>query len=112
VLVRIAPDRTTMYRVGKDGTIYNRFRVQVANRGNVQAIAQFSIEGLPGTRFSDFENAVVVDPGQMMQREFEIAAPPSVSLAPGVNHFHLVSRVGNETDSEEETFITPFADSR
>jgi cytochrome c oxidase accessory protein FixG len=112
VLVRIAPDRTTMYRVGKDGTIYNRFRVQVANRGHVQAIAQFSIEGLPGTRFSDFENAVVVDPGQMMQREFEIAAPPSVSLAPGVNHFHLVSRVGNETDSEEETFITPFADSR
>jgi len=112
VLVCIAPDRTTMYRVGKDGTIYNRFRVQVANRGHAQAIAQFSIEGLPGTRFADFENAVVVDPGQTMEREFDIAAPPSASLAPGVNHFRLVSRVGNETDSEEETFITPFADSR
>ncbi|MGO9085010.1 MAG: 4Fe-4S dicluster domain-containing protein [Candidatus Sulfotelmatobacter sp.] len=112
VLVRIAPDRTTMYRVGKDGTIYNRFRVQVANRGHAQAIAQFSIEGLPGTRFADFANAVVVDPGQTMEREFDIAAPPSASLAPGVNHFRLVSRVGNETDSEEETFITPFTDSR
>lgn len=112
VLVRIAPDRTTMYHVGKDGTIYNRFRVQVANRGHVQAIAQFSIEGLPGTGFADFENAVVVDPGQTMEREFDIAAPPPASLAPGVNHFRLVSRVGNETDSEEETFIMPFTDSR
>jgi len=112
VLVRIAPDRTTMYRVGNDGTVYNRFRIQVANRGHAQAIAQFSIEGLPGTRFADFENAVVVNAGETMEREFEIAAPPSAAVAPGVNHFRLVSRVGNEKDSEEETFITPFADSR
>jgi len=112
VLVRIAPDRATMYRVGKDGTIYNRFRVQVANRGREQAIAQFSIEGLPGASFSGFENAVVVNAGQTLEQEFEIAAPPSAGLAPGVNHFRLVSRVGNEKDSAEETFITPFADSR
>jgi len=112
VLVRIAPDRTTMYRVGKDGTVYNRFRVQIANRGHAQAIAQLSIENLPGTRFDNFENAVVVSAGQTVEREFEIAAPPSAPLAPGVNHFRLVSRVGNETDAEDETFITPFADSR
>jgi hypothetical protein len=112
VLVRIAPDRSALYRTGKDGTVYNRFRVQIANRGHVQAIAQFSIENLPGTRLDDFENAVVVTPGQTVEREFEIAAPPSAPLVPGVNHFRLVSRVGNETDVEEETFITPFADSR
>jgi cytochrome c oxidase accessory protein FixG len=112
VLVRIAPDRATMYRVGKDGTVYNRFRVQVANRGREQAIAQFSIEGLPGASFAGFENAVVVNAGQTMNREFEIAAPPAAGLAPGVNHFRLVSRVGNEKDSAEETFIMPFADSR
>jgi cytochrome c oxidase accessory protein FixG len=112
VLVRIEPDRTTMYRVGKDGTIYNRFRVQVANRGHQQAIAQFSIEGLPGTSFAGFENAVVVNAGQTVEREVDIAAPPGAPLVPGVNHFRLVSRVGNEKDSEEETFITPFAESR
>lgn len=27
VLVRIPPDRTTMYRLGSDGTVYNRFRL-------------------------------------------------------------------------------------
>jgi cytochrome c oxidase accessory protein FixG len=110
VLVRIAPDRTTMYRVGKDGTIYNRFHLQVANRGRQQAIAQFSIDGLPGTNFAGFENAVVVDPGQTLQQEFDIAAPPSAAVAPGVNHFRLISTVGNEKDVFEETFITPTKD--
>jgi len=112
VLVRIAPDRTTMYRLGKDGTVYNRFRVQVANRGREQAIAQLSIEGLPGTTFASFENAVVVAAGKTVQEEFEIEAPPSAALPPGVNHFRLISRVGNEKDVFEETFITPSPDSR
>jgi len=112
VLVRIAPDRATMYRLGLDGTVYNRFRVQVANRGHQQAIAQFAIEGLPGTRFVGFENAIVVNAGETMQQEFEIAAPISAHVPGGVNHFRLVSTVGNEKDMFEETFITPSSDSR
>jgi len=112
VLVHIAPDRTTMYRLGADGTVYNRFRLQVANRGHAQAIAQFSIEGLPGTKFVGFENAIIVDGGQSAEREVEIAAPPPSPLLPGVNHFLLVSHVGNETDKVEETFIMPSGDSR
>ncbi len=112
VLVRVAPDRATMYTLGKDGTVYNRFRLQVANRGHQQAIAQFAIQGLPGASFVDFENAIVVNPGQTVDREVLIAAPPSAPLAPGVNHFNLLSRVGNETDTAEETFITPEKDFR
>jgi hypothetical protein len=96
----------------QDGTVYNRFRVEVANRGHEQAVAQFSIEGLPGTKFVGLENAIVVGPDETVEREFEIAAPPSASLAPGVNHFVISSRVGNERDSAEETFITPSQDSR
>lgn len=111
VLVRIAPDRTTMYRVGLDGTVYNRFRVQVANRGHEQAIAQFSIDGLPGTKLSGFENAVVVAAGQTIQQEFEIAAPDAAPLASGVNHFRLICTVGDKKDVFEETFITPTKDS-
>jgi cytochrome c oxidase accessory protein FixG len=112
VLVRIAPDRTTMYRLGPDGTVYNKFRVQVANRGHEQAIAQFSIEGLPGTAFAGFENAIVANAGETVNREIEVAAPPSANLPPGVNHFRLVSRVGHDTDTAEETFITPVKDSQ
>ena len=112
VLVRIAPDRTTMYRLGADGTVFNKFRVQVANRGKEQAIAQLSIEGLPGTKLSGFENAVVVAAGQTIQQEFEIAASPAAQLSPGVNHFRLISTVKDKKDVFEETFITPTKDSR
>jgi polyferredoxin len=110
VLVRISPDRTTMYRLGQDGTVYNRFRLQVANRGRTQAIAQFSIDGLPGTSFSNFLNAVIVMPGQTVQEEFEIQAPPGANIPSGVNHFRLISVVGSEKDVFEETFITPSVD--
>jgi cytochrome c oxidase accessory protein FixG len=112
VLVQIDPIRATLYRQDQSGTVYNRFRLKVANRGKQQQTVVLAIDGLPGTNFVSFENAVVVDGGQTLEREFEIAAPPSASLAPGVNHFRLVSRVGNERDSVEQTFITPFKDSR
>jgi len=112
VLVRIAPDRTTMYRLGKDGTVYNRFRLQIANRSHLQQTVVLGIEGLSQANFASFENAVVIDGGQSLQQEFEIAAPPSAPLIPGVNHFRIVSRVGNEKDSVDETFITPSKDSR
>jgi len=112
VLVRVEPDRTTMYRVDKDGIVYNRFRLQIANRSRRQQTVVLAIEDLPGTRFVAFENAVVINSGQSLEREFEIAAPASAPLAPGVNHFQIASRVGNERDSAEETFITPTKDSR
>jgi hypothetical protein len=101
-----------MYRLDQDGTVYNRFRLQVANRGHAQATAVLSIEGLPGTHFAGFEPAVVINAGQSLQREFEIAAGPPMSLAPGVNHFRVVSKVGQEQDVFEETFITPTETSR
>jgi cytochrome c oxidase accessory protein FixG len=112
VLVQISPMRATLYRQDQSGTVYNRFRLKVANRSKQQQTVVLGIEGLPGTNFVSFENAVVVDGGQTVEREFEIAAPPSAPLAPGVNHFRMVSRVGNERDSEEQTFIMPFQDSR
>jgi polyferredoxin len=112
VLVRIAPDRSTMYSLGKDGTVYNRFRLQLANRGHQQAIAQLSIDGLPGASFAAFENAVVVNAGETIQTEFDIQELSSSELLPGVNHFRIISRVGNDKDVFEETFITPTKDSR
>jgi len=108
VLVRIPPDRTTMYRLGNDGTVYNRYRLQASNRGREQATLIITIEGLPSARLSDMENALVLNPGQTLQREFEIAVSPSSGVAPGVNHFRLVSKAGAEQDKFEETFITPF----
>jgi polyferredoxin len=112
VLVQVSPIRATLYRQGADGTVYNRFHLKAANRSRTQQTVVLGIDGLPGTRFETFENAVVVNPAQTQEFDFEIAAPLTAGLAPGVNHFRLTSRVGNEKDSFDETFITPFKDSK
>jgi cytochrome c oxidase accessory protein FixG len=112
VLVQIAPVRATLYRVDDDGTVYNTFRLKAANRSHQQQTVVLGIEGLAGIHFSSFENAVVVSPGQTVDRDFEIAASPGSGPIAGVNHFSLSSRVGNERESFDETFITPFKDSQ
>jgi cytochrome c oxidase accessory protein FixG len=106
VLVRIPSDRATMYRLGADGTIYNRFRLVAVNRGRQPAKLTLTIEGLPGARLVSIENPVAIDAGQTLQREFEIAVPPA-GVAPGVNHFRVLSKAGAEQDQFPETFITP-----
>ena len=112
VLVQISPVRATLYRLDKNGTVYNTFRLKAANRSHQQQTVVLGIEGLAGIHFSSFENAVVVGPGQTLERDLEIAAPPAAGMGAGVNHFRLVARAGNERDSFDETFITPFKDSQ
>jgi polyferredoxin len=112
VLIRLTPDRSTLYRLAKDGTVYNRFRLNASNRSRNQATVILSIEDLPGGHFADIENAVVINPGETVQRNFEIAVPPSAGTTPGVNHFRLTTKVGSDRDSLPETFIMPFEDSR
>ena len=108
VLVKLAPVRTTMYRVGTDGQIYNCFRLTVANRQARPATVEFSLNGLPNARFSDLTPALALQPGETVQKEFEIAAAAG-SLSPGVNHFTIVTRVtpNDERQTFEQTFITP-----
>ncbi|HZQ71235.1 MAG TPA: 4Fe-4S dicluster domain-containing protein [Terriglobales bacterium] len=112
VLVRIAPDRTTMYQLGNDGTVYNRFRLQIANRGKQQATVVLGIENLPGARFAGFENAVVVNAGQSLQSHFDISVAAVSALKPGVNYFRLNCRVGNDQEFFDQTFITPMKDTQ
>ena len=111
VLLQISPMRATLYRQDQSGAVYNRFQLKVANRSHQQQTVMLAIDGLPGANFASFDNTVVIDGGLSLEREFEIVAPPTASLAPGVNHFRLVSKVGSERDSVEETFIMPFRDS-
>src|SRR5208337_5453315 len=112
VLVQISPDRSTLYRLGKDGTVYNHFRFKAANRGHAQATVILSIEDLPGARLTSMENALVVNPGETLLKEFDIGVPAASGLAPGVNHFRLAIKAGSEQDEFPETFITPAGSSQ
>jgi polyferredoxin len=107
MLVRLTPDRATLYRLGKDGTVYNRFRLNAANRGRTPSTISLALQDLPGARFEGIENTLVVNPGETLQREFDIAAPAGAQLSPGVNHFRLTTKVDGRLESLPETFITP-----
>ena len=106
VLVTISPDRATMFQVAQDGSIRNRFRLQIANRGHEQATVVLSIEGLNGSSLANTQNAIVVSAGSTLQREFEVSVPPNV-LPEGVNHFEFVTKVGDDKTQYPQTFITP-----
>jgi len=110
VLVKIAPDRTTMYQVAKNGEVANRFRLQIDNRGQEQATVLLIIEDLQGAKLAETENAIVVNPGGTVQKEFEVVVPPGAGLQQGVNHFQLVTKIGTEKQTFPQTFITPTKD--
>ena len=61
VLARVTADRSTMYRVGADGRIYNQFHYTLANRGKEGTTISFSARDLPGATLSI--SALPLQPG-------------------------------------------------
>lgn len=107
VLVRIAPDRTVLYRIGEDGRIYNKFRLNLANRADSEATVRIELSQLPNAVIV-LEQPIRLAAGEEMQRTFEIASTPG-ALPEGVNHFSIIAGIqpGDETETYKTTFITP-----
>ncbi len=108
ILVYIAPNRATLYRIGDDSRIYNTFRMTIANRGSKDAAVSLAIDGLPGVEMSLPSNEIVLKAGESVQQEFEILVPAR-SLAQEVNHFEIasVAEPDKTKDVFEVTFIMP-----
>jgi polyferredoxin len=111
VLVRIAPMREHLYRVGEDGRIYNRFRYQIDNRSRKPGRVVFSIQQLPGASLALPGNPVSIGPGQFAQGEFEISRPLG-RRDELVSHFRIVTATvpGGESDEFPMTFLSPGED--
>ncbi|MBI1760941.1 MAG: 4Fe-4S binding protein [Acidobacteria bacterium] len=107
VMVRIAPVRTTMFRLGADGRVYNQFRLTIANRQNKTAEVTFTLRGLPNAQLT-LPQPLKLQPAETVQQEFEIAAAEN-SLPAGVNYFEIATSVSpnNENETFKMTFITP-----
>jgi cytochrome c oxidase accessory protein FixG len=107
VMVQIAAVRTTMFRLGEDGRVYNKFRMTIANRQNKAAELHFTVNNLPHVQLM-LPQPLRLQPGETVQQEFEIAAALE-SLPAGVNHFEIVTQVtpNNESNRFKLTFITP-----
>ena len=108
VLVHIAPVRTTLYRTGPDGRIYNKFRYTLANRARKPAAVIFSIDHLPGAALSFPANPVRLDAAQSVAGEFEISVPAG-HRADLVTHFEIRTGTipGQAKDTFPMTFLAP-----
>ena len=107
VLVYIAPNRATLYRIGDDGLIYNTFRMTLANRGSGDSTVTLS-HNLQNGKINLPSNEISLKAGETIQKEFEISVPAK-SLNEEVNHFEIISIANPEgtKDIFKETFIMP-----
>jgi polyferredoxin len=110
VLVRIAANRATMYRIGNDGRVYNTFRMTLANRGKKDASVWLEIKDLPDARLGLPSSEIPLKVGETIEQEFEISVPANTREIQ-INHFEVVSVVlpDKTTDTFDETFIMPLA---
>ena len=108
VMVRVMPDRITLYTRGADGLIHNRFRILASNRGKTDTKVTFSLANMPAGRIVGMDDGISLKPGETLQREFDIAAD-AAQINPGINHMTIVAHVApsQKDDVFAETFITP-----
>jgi cytochrome c oxidase accessory protein FixG len=108
VLVYVAPDRGTLYRIGDDGRVFNKFRMTLANRGKQDAAVSLEIVGLPDAAMTLDSNVIALKAGEESKTEFEISVPAGPD-APEVNHFKIRAVASPEGTENlfDETFIMP-----
>jgi cytochrome c oxidase accessory protein FixG len=108
VLVRIMPNRITLYTVAPDGSIHNHFRILASNRGHADARLSLSLTGLASASIVGVDQTIALKPGETLQREFDVASPPA-ALAPGINRMQIVAAVSSEGKAQtfDENFFAP-----
>lgn len=108
VLLRIMPDRITLYSIDADGNVHNRFRMLASNRGHIQASVSLSVADLKGATIEEIEDREMLEPGQTIQQQFDVVVPPS-SLHPGINRIRILADVtpGKTGQQFSETFFAP-----
>jgi len=108
VMVRIVPDRITLYTRTPDGLIHNRFRIVASNRGKVDTWVNLTLVDMPAGRIVGIDDGVTLKPGETLQREFDIVVD-STRINSGVNHMKIRAHVdpSESNDVFAETFITP-----
>ena len=76
VMVRISPDRTTLFQVSADGRVSNRVRMNLANRSSKGVNIQVWVEGLPNVQVGLERNPLVLAPGQALEQTFDVTVRP------------------------------------
>ena len=110
VLVRVMPDRTTLYRMLEDGRVANTMRLRIANRSSEPATVSIALDGLPGAEIALPRNPLALESGQELEQSFEVRVPRWKG-ATDVNRFRVIAQPSNEKSPDvfDLTFIMPAA---
>lgn len=108
VLVRIQPDRSTLYQKTASGEVANQFRMTLANRSKKDAAVSIAIEGLEGAKIVLPQNPVPLKAGEELATRFDVIIDPN-TVRTDVNPFKIVARSTPSNTSEQfaTTFIAP-----
>ena len=108
VMVRISPERATLYATTASGGVANRFRLNVANRSADRALVTLRAEGLPVGTLRMEPNPVSVPVGGAEVKYFTVEVAGDASL-PAVSHFKFVAESIPSGDRDEipMTFLMP-----
>lgn len=106
VLVKVTPDRSTLFQRAEDGSISNHFRMSVANRGHEPARVGLTVSGLAQAALSLGADSLVVPPGGAQVFEFDVVAREP---GPGVNPIRFTAGWSPHGGRREfpMTFIAP-----
>jgi len=111
VLMRLSPDRTTLFTKLPDGRIANRVRMNLASRLSRPVQVKVWVERLPGVQVGLEPNPFTLEPGQSLERTFDIIAPATWPGAQELNPIRVViqSSDRNGSDGADMMFIMPAA---
>lgn len=108
VLVRVNPDRATLYTFSPEGRVENHFRMIASNRSSEPAFVTLRAEGLPACALRLTPNPTKIAPGESATLNFTVDAPGQAALPP-VSHFRFVAEAqpSGARDEIPMTFLMP-----
>ncbi len=108
VMVRISPERATLYATTASGGVANRFRLNLANRSGEKAFVTLRADGLAAGTLRLAANPVPVDAGGSKVAYFTVEVAADANL-PAVSHFQFVAETqpSGVHDEIPMTFLMP-----
>lgn len=108
VMIRVMPNRITLYSVAPDGRVLNHFRILAVNRSHADTRVTLSVTGIASAEIVGIEKDVLLKPGESLQHDFDVAASAS-GVQPGINKMQLqaVVSAAQKPATFDENFFAP-----
>ncbi len=108
VMIRVMPNRITLYSVAPDGRVLNHFRILAVNRSHADTHVTLSVTGIGSAEIVGIDKDVLLKPGESLQHDFDVAAS-AAGVQPGINKMQLqaAASAAQKPATFDENFFAP-----